>query len=634
MTGSTRYFVEIKNNQGHIHQGDPDKSTALGNLRLSPNDTFTIKGEKTSLGDLLAALIDYDEDWLGRWFDERGQYDTGHYLYQQLFGDKTPEELRTNGGAVDLRIVTDDENISRLPWMLLACRGVFLSTTGWGISHAPDSRTQDRELPPRPKILVAVPEPSDWGATEAEDHLRQLRDLLSATDLAFVDEDHFRRVASWPDFLAQLNSFQPDILYYYGHGTGDRHSTRLVFEDGRGRSMEKALPDLRNALDNIPYGPPLLAYINCCQGDAGGMLGVGRQLAEIVPAVLTNRTTALISAARAQGMAYWEAVLLRGEAPHLAVAKMRGRLGDLGFSTGDIRWMTPVLHCRYDNWRANPPLPPSRLERDPHWQLKLDRVKQFGQVFFQTHQMLMERKPRALAYLWYGSPEQGVEIFHGRLKVELEEKLNDTVMFEVTPEWPDDLVDPDRSFSDMILQAFDIDTMEHLAARIRAYGRRISGQRVLVYVRHRPVSSPLRFHHKEVKGYLRWWSHKFVPQLPENAHGLLGISYELGNPAKFHKFMTQREKLHELTLHDTVFELLDELEKVEKRDLIAFIKTHNIRLPADLQNEVLEDILNKTEGSYIKILDEMRRLESRVYREGREREREQAGDEGDYGDMY
>jgi len=55
-----------------------------------------------------------------------------------------------------------------------------------------------------------------------------------------------------------------------------------------------------NALDKRP----LLVYVNCCQGDAAGYLGIGRQVN--VPAVLANRTKAVISAARAQAMSVWK----------------------------------------------------------------------------------------------------------------------------------------------------------------------------------------------------------------------------------------------------------------------------------------------------------------------------------------
>ena len=153
------------------------------------------------------------------------------------------------------------------------------------------------------------------------------------------------------------SEFQPEIVYYYGHGVGNEDRTRLLFADDAGAAREVPVADLALCLRRMPR-PPLMVYVNCCLGDAAGFLGVGRQVGDFVPAVLTNRTVATIQAAQAQAMAFWESVLLRGVPPHLATARLYGRLTDLELSTADVRWLTPVLHCRYSTWRANPPTPP------------------------------------------------------------------------------------------------------------------------------------------------------------------------------------------------------------------------------------------------------------------------------------
>jgi hypothetical protein len=611
-----RCFIEIASGRAVIRRSDDGQASEPRALTLAPADRLEIKAQKVAVRELLNALIDYDEKWLQAFFDERGQMDVGVHLFRQLFGDASAEDIRRNCDVVDLRIVTQDEDMARLPWLLLADRGVFLSTAGWSISLADQVPRQSFELPPSPKILVIAPQPAGWGATEGQEHIADLKELLENADPSYLDDSRFKTVSTWTAFLTHLKSFQPDILYYYGHGKGDRHTTRLVFEDDASGDDEKPLADIQTALQGTPGQPPLLAYINCCQGDAGGLLGAGRQLSALVPAVVTNRTAAFISAARPQAIALWEAVLLRGEPPHKAVSTMRGRLGDLGLSTADTRWMTPVVYGNYTEWRAHPPTPPSRLDRDPHWQLKLDRVSQFGKVYYQTSQMFRERKPRALAYLWYGTADQGMEIFHRRLGEELAESLPDIVRYEVRPAWPEDFYDPDRSFSDMFCQAFEVNSLDHLAGRIRVHGGQISGKRILVYIRHQPVASKYRFNPKYVKTYLTWWSQKFVPQLPETAHALLGLSFEVTKPAKFHKWLTEKEGMHELVLPDSsVFELLDELERVTKRDLQTFIRTHNIKLPDDIKDQVIEDTLSKTDGSYVKLLDELRQLESRAWRE-------------------
>jgi hypothetical protein len=585
--------------------------------RLFPEESITIKGYDVSLAELSQALIDYDEDWLADVLDERGQLEVGKYLFQEIFDAITPYDLTEDGRNVELRIITKDEDIARLPWTLLAYHSVFLSTMGWAISLTTNPGTVFCELPPRPKILAVAPQPDELPATGAEEHLQEMKELLTAADLAYGDPDRFRVVTDLASFYAELENLQPDILYYYGHGIGNQQTTRLLFAGQQGQVRETPLPDLAAALQNLPeHGRPKLAYINCCQGDSGGLLGVGRQLLPHIPAVVTNRTTAFINAARPQALAFWESLLLKGEAPHQALAATHARIGGLDLTTADIRWMTPVLHCRYDQWQATPPVAPDRSERDPHWQLKVDRVNQFSKVFYQTHQMLLERKPRGLAYLWYGTPDQGLEIFHRRLSVELQEKLSETAVYLRPLEWPDELYDPARSFADRFCQAFEVESLEHIPARIRTFSRGMSSRKVLVYLCHRPVASRSTFAPKNIRLYLDWWNRKFLPLVPSNAHVLLGISYHAKKPATFYDFLVQKEKLDEFTMSDAVLEILDELERVTRRDLIDFIRTHKIAVPTTFRDKAIDDILARSTGSYIRVIDELEHLESCIWRQG------------------
>jgi len=67
--------------------------------------------------------------------------------------------------------------------------------------------------------------------------------------------------------------------------------------------------------------------------------------------------------------------------------------------------------------------------------------------------------------------------------------------------------------------------------------------------------------------------------------------------------------LDDVELSDTAFCLLDELEKISKKDLSEFIKKHNILLPADIKNTVIANILDSTQGDYHKVLDELQDIE-------------------------
>jgi hypothetical protein len=365
--------------------------------------------------------------------------------------------------------------------------------------------------------------------------------------------------------------------------------------------------------NNLGSGVVRLAYINCCLGDAGGFLGAGRQLGACVPAVVTNRTIAMIGAARAQALEFWEQVLLKGLAPHQAIQRLYRGLTDLGLSVADARWLTPALHCGYDVWRANPPQPLSRLDHDPHWDVKVDRVTQFNAVAQGVRDMLFERKPRSLAFVWYGQPGQGVDIFHQRLTVEFHEKLTATVVHEARPEWPLELANARRSFADMLTEAFEVRRLDDIPARIRARSQGEFGRQTLVYVRHQPVTSPQVLNLRTLKCYLDWWNAEFMPLFDQTqVFFVLGVSFVVNNPPKLHHRLTT-QGFDALFLDHTVVFVLDAMERVAKRDLLAFLHTHNIRLPEHDRDRRLDHILEKTGGHYEQTVAELRRLAEQPY---------------------
>lgn len=609
-----RYLIKIDSSQGHytgyIQKGHSSAEMGPKSFQLGPDDTVTIKDQDIALKDVRQALISYNKEWLDLYFDEQGQYAVGAYLYRQLFGELTPAEVGEQCSEVEILIVTEDEHIECFPWILLAHHGVFLSASGWSVALANRTPFVDCcELPPYPKMLVIAPEPADREPTKAKEHLEALKELISVAG----PEKNFEVATTWDEFKEKIKTFNPHILYYYGHVLGNKYSSGLVFADKDKKAFEIPVADLVFLLGQMPEGPPLIVYVNSCFGEAGGLFSVRQQLSRLVPAVLTNRTAALLNAAQAQGMAFWEKTLIKAMPPHVAVSQMRSELVNLELSLRDIRWMTPEVHCHYDHWIAHPPKPIYRLERDPHWQLKLDRLTEFGQVYYQTDQMFIETKPKSLAYLWYGKQGQGFEYFHKRLKVELEEKLHQVLIYEVKPEWPSYLAAPDQSFRDMILKAFEINHLDQLTYRIRTFSKSKSksktGYQTLIHVCHNPVQSYYIFHPKYIKLYLHWWDLNFAPRLPEKVHALLGISYEIQKQEKLDVLISTKKQLDELELLHTVIQILPEMGKTTKKDLLDFLKTHNIILPPDIKHGILEKILKDTEGDYNKVLDKLIKLE-------------------------
>lgn len=608
-----RYFVEISNTDkdytGFIHQGNPTSAQLLSNLKLGPDTEIIIKDQAYRFVALLQALIGYALNNRDLIFDERGQLEIGHYLYSQTLGQLPENERRRlhNADEVDIRIITQDEHIARLPWALLAYNGIFLSTTGWSVTLSGVTDLVDYELPPSPRLLVIAPQPDGILGTLAEQHLDALEDLLSAHDHLLTWDRHLKLVRTWEEFTRQVKTFEPQIVYYYGHGVGGMDRSRLVFADGANNQRYDApVADFALQLRNLP-NPPQLVYVNCCRGDAAGYLGVGKQLEAFVPAVVTNRTVAMVDAAQAQAMAFWENVLLRGIAPHQAVASLYSRMGDLNLSTADVRWLTPVLHCHYDHWRANPPTPPSRLAHDPHWHLKVDRVVQFSVVAEQTRQMLRERKPRTHAFVWYGQKNEGIETFHQRLNVGLRESLDNTFVYEVRPVWPLEFTQFHRSCQDMLTEAFSVNELQAIPARIRAKTAGASGKQTLVYMRHQPVASPKILNSENFQTYLEWWDNEFARLLEPNQFALLGVSFLVDNPTRF---LDRMERLEQLELAMTTVRLLDQMEQLALKDLRDFLNTHNVRLPLQRREQVLKKILEKTDGHYDQTVEELKNLVS------------------------
>ncbi|HEX8089867.1 MAG TPA: hypothetical protein VF762_13490, partial [Blastocatellia bacterium] len=182
-----RYYVEIESAvegyAGRYHQGRPAAEQPFVSIALGRDDRLSINGSSHSLGDLTEKLIGYQPDTLQNIFNEHGQLELGQYLFSQVFGRaKAASMLQLQHERVEVRIITSDEHIARLPWVLLADRGIFLSNIGWSVSLSSNVSCNDCEVPPSPRILVVMPEPVGYPETGAAAHLEDLEDILSGAN--------------------------------------------------------------------------------------------------------------------------------------------------------------------------------------------------------------------------------------------------------------------------------------------------------------------------------------------------------------------------------------------------------------------------------------------------------------------
>jgi hypothetical protein len=267
-----RYFVELypthARYNGLLYADNAAARHPLGTVRLSPTDAIVLRGQTYSFATLLQTLITSEPKQLAALFDLRSQLELGQQLYAQTLG-QLPENERQRlhaAGAVELRIVTNDEELARLPWHLLAQDGHFLSAMDWSVALAQGRETVDCELPPSPRLLVVAPRPYNSPATLTEQHLEALEEMLSTHDPLLTWGRHLRLVERWEEFVQQLAEFEPQLVYYYGHGKGDAAQSELIFTSGVERQLHKvAVADFALHLRRSA-SPPALVYVNCCQG--------------------------------------------------------------------------------------------------------------------------------------------------------------------------------------------------------------------------------------------------------------------------------------------------------------------------------------------------------------------------------
>jgi hypothetical protein len=599
---------------GHIHAGDETRGYRLPDLDLAKT-AQPIEGRDWTLGNVVDAIRLYQKKYLDA-LDERAQLDIGRHLYRQTLGrlpDGDQTRLREHK-TLSVKIQTESEWIARLPWNLLAEWGIFFTAEGWSVSICRKPDDSKHKLPPSPRLLLIAPEPPKWNNTLGKKHLADLTKMLSQRDKLFTPGKNLAIVATWEEFVETVPNFRPELIYYYGHGTGDARITRLIFESGPKRKADpRPITDFARALSGLDQ-PPLLAYINCCLGDAGGFLGAGMQLGDKIPAVITNRTLAEVPVARTQAMTVWENILFNGEAPHEAVSRLYAQIDLTQQTTADPRWTNPVLHAHYGRWISNAPSVVGRFSRDPHWHLKIDRVRQYNDVVAQTRLMKREQKPKSLVFVWYGEEGQGVEKFHQRLRVELPEEIDDFVLHEVRPRWPEHLEYFHDAFSDVFTEAFRVRSLEDIPGRLR---KESLGRPTVLYVNHQPVPPPGKtdplIHPETLKLYVKWWNDQIAAHLEKKQFALLTVSFLVSNPPAFRECVRDK-KIVGLPLSHTVFWLLDQMEKIAEEDLHRFLQTHNIELPEGRKDDVLQEILRKTGGKYDLSVEALKNIYREAYR--------------------
>ncbi len=346
-----------------------------------------------------------------------------------------------------------------------------------------------------------------------------------------------RHVRTCDQFDQALSDSRFDLIYYYGHGRGDQLASCLVFEDSAEQLIEKPFASVADAVCRRDEDErPVLIYINCCQGDAGGMLGAGHQLCQAAPCVITNRTVAKIDTARRQAREFWKVLLKQAQPPHVAASVLYQQPDAIGVSRNEVHWFTPVVHAHYSSWSAQPITDDHEIPED--WNLNLDRVAQYSELTHRIRVLRRERTRRAIAFIWFGEVGQGMRLFHERLEVKLNEDIGDDRVKTWHPRWPDSLGHKDfkdiaaTEWKDCLTETFHVSQIKDIAARLRAEARH--EKVILLRFPHVEQSWLDRMNPRELRGYLRWWDDHVLQEIPdEDRLFVLTFSFETQHVKKF-----------------------------------------------------------------------------------------------------
>jgi hypothetical protein len=229
--------------------------------------------------------------------------------------------------------------------------------------------------------------------------------------------------------------------------------------------------------------------------------------------------------------------------------------------------------------------------------------------------MLWQGEPRGLVFVWFGRDGDGVDLFHGRVEIELglmqASPDSDTALVWIAMNWPEDLDNPEQAFLDVTLAAFEVERLEDIRHRLvsRARGRR----RMLVYLRHRtPASNDRILDPAGLSAYLHWLDRSLLPLLAPDQHLLAGISFLVNSPGAFQASLGDQGIGEVRPFQSLRLELLPPFGPLSRHDLDVFMGTEGIDLGVGLTNArrdmLLDEILDRTGGRYEQVANELAKL--------------------------
>ncbi|MBL9008154.1 MAG: CHAT domain-containing protein [Myxococcales bacterium] len=368
--------------------------------------------------DAINAVLDRgQEHLLEQHLTGKAALDAGAVLFEVLFPSdahwqavmlrvrglpqEAPEEVMPTQEWLRLRICTAVPRLQSLPWRLLSWEGYFLADHNWTMELVPAVQVQTRvKLTVPCKLLIVAPQYHGMADVGTKRHLASLRSALCERLASWDSPLLWREVQTRKHLVGALSGMQPDVLYYFGHGSltaGGLPSLELGGPDDKADPL--LLSDLLRLLKD---NPPQVVLLNGCMTGAKGFHGAGHQLVQTVPIVISQRTTAFSGHAAQLAQRFFQRFLLDGNDPALALH----HLDDL-YSRTDFQWSTTMFHTSYASCQVHTHQPPGPTKDAAK---RLDRRDPKARVDDELMALKKSSSCRVHALLVCGAP--GAEVDH------------------------------------------------------------------------------------------------------------------------------------------------------------------------------------------------------------------------------
>lgn len=234
------------------------------------------------------------------------------FLVETLFGSESNLEhiLRLLSHAftnpvlypIRLRIQTDNQQLSELPWAETTWRNRTLRDYGWTfeltdakkISTALSTINITMKLPCQ--ILAILPK----HIYDHELHHREIEECISYAWTFYGGE--FQHVSDWLSLTQVLETLKPNIVYYYGTMEKTENDLFLVLDDEKGNSERHSIM----AIDQIWQDfPPQIFFCNF----VANYLSASTILSKLHPSLILTQTSVDVNQARDDALSWLHDIL-------------------------------------------------------------------------------------------------------------------------------------------------------------------------------------------------------------------------------------------------------------------------------------------------------------------------------------